>query len=166
MDDKIIIELSKSKILFYSVVSIILPLFGMFFARGLTHDDSFIVFLGWVMILLGGTLSYLIIRKLFDNRPGVVITSESFTNNSTMGPYQTILWSDVKEIKERGNGSNRSIFIFTFNPDDYAEHSNLIIRTLNRFRVNLVGTSVVVNASSLKISHTKLLYALISNSKV
>ncbi len=163
MKNKIEIQTSKVKTSLLLIGSIVFVVFGLLF---LLAPESYIspVFenltiirvVGIASLLFFGAAALLSFKKLFDNTPGLIIDKNGITDHTNAASVGLINWADITEIKTRQIMSNKSILIFTANPDEYVNRAYGFKKMLLKGNMKTNGTPLALNSSTLKLNFDKL----------
>lgn len=166
-----IIELSTAKLILIILGSAAFGLLGIWM---LSHDAQeiessreynstlFVYGIAWIAIAFSGLCGFIGIKKLFDNKPGLIISDVGIEDNSSGFSVGLIPWEDVTGISEYQVQSQSFVSILVADPDKYAVRGNLIRRMANRTNIKMCGTPLNISSNSLKISHNELLTVLTS----
>lgn len=161
------IPLSKGKLLLSSLGAFAFVAIGFWFVldppsrTGSSMESVLIMVLGLVSILFFGGIALLVIRKLFDQRPGLVIDERGLMDNSGGLSAGQILWKDIEDISVLKIQRQRLILILVNNPQDYIDRqSNGWKRKLMAMNYRQYGTPVSISSNGLKISFDELLEML------
>nr|WP_320036788.1 STM3941 family protein [uncultured Bacteroides sp.] len=161
--DKIEIQISKTKILFIIVGSLIFVIIGILFS--LTPDmfitinhrnPEMIRIVGIAAILFFGATSVYGLRKLFDKSAGLIIDDYGITDNSNASSVGLIDWSDILEIKTEQVMSTRFLLIFVNNPDKYLERVNGFKQKLMEGNMKMYGTPLSITSNTLRYDFNDL----------
>ena len=99
-------------------------------------------------------------RKLFDDRPGLVIGPEGITDHASGVAAGLVPWRDITGIGTYAVQGQRFVVLMVRDPDRYTERGNALVRMLNRANARMVGSPVSISANTLKISYGELLARL------
>lgn len=163
----ITIPLSKGKLLLSTLGAFAFVDIGFWFVlappsrTGSSLESTFLMVLGLVSILFFGGIAILVIRKLFDSRPGLIINEQGLNDNSGGLSVGQILWQDIEDIQVLKIQRQRLILILVKNPQDYLDRqSNGWKRKLMAMNHRQYGTPISVSTNGLKISFAALLEIL------
>lgn len=116
-----------------------------------------------IMGLLG---VYFFSRKLFDDKPGLVIDENGIYDNTSAFNFGFIPWSDISQIYERTvqasiASKQHFITIGLLNPDKYiSREKNSLKRKLLSANANSYGSPIHISTNGLKTNHHELLQVL------
>lgn len=101
-------------------------------------------------IILCCYIAFVHIKNVFSNKPGFILKSEGFIDNSFDLEGSVISWADIDEIREHKVHNQNLILIFLQNPDAYfKDKSGFALKT----RISMYGTPIVITTNTLKIEH-------------
>lgn len=164
-----IIELSKAKLILIILGSAAFFLLGIWM---LSHDAQeiessqkynstlFVYGIAWIAIAFSALCGFIGIKKIFDNKPGLIISAIGIEDNSSGFSVGLIPWEDITGISQYEVQSQSFVSILVADPDKYAVRGNLIKRMANRTNIKMCGTPLNIASNSLKISHDELLTVL------
>lgn len=163
----ITIPLSKGKLLLSTLGAFAFVAIGFWFvlAPPTTYSSFFgptlIIIIGLISIFLFGGIAILVIRKLFDPRPGLIIDEQGISDNSGGLSAGQILWEDVSDIQVLQIQRQRLILVLVKNPQDYIDRQNNgWKRKLMAMNYRQYGTPLSISTNGLKISFAELLEVL------
>ena len=155
-DDKIEIPLSKTKILLLLFGSIVLVAVCIFIIMEM--ESSFLIeIVGYCGILFFGFAFTVLIRKLFDRRPGLIIDQHGITDHSNYTSVGRIDWDDILGIGTYQVQSTKMIVIEIDQPEKYISRAkNSLVEKSMRMNHKMSGSPLTIISGSLKISHDEL----------
>ena len=170
---KIEIQLSNYKLVILLLGSVFFIGFGIWF-QYLAVDPPVFSFpllsqpilyrlLGLLAILFFGFCGLFAARKLQDRAPGLIISEEGITDNSSAVPGGLIPWEDITEVKEAGAMDQRFIMLILRNPEDYINRHKGLKRSFVAANFRNYGSPVAISASGLKCSNKELKETLLEN---
>ena len=166
-DLPITIPLSKGKLLLSTLGAFAFVAIGFWFVlappsrTGSSLESTLLMVLGLVAILFFGGIAILVIRKLFDSRPGLVIDKQGLMDNSGGLSAGQILWQDIEAIQVLQIQRQRLILVLVNNPQDYIDRqSSSWKRKLMAMNYRQYGTPISISSNGLKISFGELLRML------
>jgi hypothetical protein len=162
--DQITIPLSKRKIVLLMIGSLIFVILGtlliLYPERFLTlffRNEEIIRIIGFAGILFFGFCSIFFVKKLFDNKPGLIINKNGIIDNTSGIASGLIEWHDIKEIKILEIVRQKIILIIVANPDDYiARQKSAFKRKIMKLNYDHYDTPIQIITNGLKCSHTEL----------
>lgn len=113
-----------------------------------------------IMGLLG---IYFFTKKLFDKKPGLILSEEGIIDNTSVFKFGLIPWSDISGIYEKTvqvSIASKQYFVTIelINPNDYiSKETNTIKRKLLIANSNNYGSPIHISTNSLKTNHKDLL---------
>ena len=99
-------------------------------------------------ILFWGVCAYFIGTKLFDASPGLIVSNEGFTDNTTSISAGFVLWTDVLEIKESIIQGQKSINVIVKNPQDYIDRQTNALKK-KTLQINYDKTGIIIRIYAL-----------------
>ncbi|RYD74042.1 MAG: hypothetical protein EOP53_19030 [Sphingobacteriales bacterium] len=172
-ENKIEIPLSKSKLTKLLIFSVLFLLGGLWLIitdpqikNGLFNNPvvKALAFYGSTLMGLLGT--YFFTKKLFDKKPGLIISEEGVCDNTSAFRFGLIPWSDIVEIYEysmQASIASKQYFttIVLVDPDKYiSREKNTIKRRLLNVNLKSYGSPVHISTNGLATNHTELLKLL------
>jgi hypothetical protein len=161
-NDLIEIPLSKLKLLFICIISLVFVVISFYLVISqqvspIFRSHVFNTISGIAGILFFGLVFIFVLLKFRDKRPGVIIDKEGITINSGPKSFGLIKWFDIDHI-EPGTYYNQSILkIFVKNPEYYVVmQNNLIARKGMEISWKYLGTPITISASGLKCNFEQL----------
>jgi hypothetical protein len=113
--------------------------------------------------LMGLLGLYFFTKKLFDNKPGLVLSEAGIYNNTGAFNYGWIPWADVAEISERSvqvsvASKQHFVTVRLLDPDKYiSRETNALKRKLLIANSKSNGSPVNISTNGLKTKHEDLL---------
>lgn len=114
-------------------------------------------------LLLFGTVTILMLKRLFSNKQGVQIFEKGFIDNSNVFNIGIISWNDVTKITTQEVMSNKFVLVHVKNPEYYMNKVSGIKKNLLKGNFKTYGTPISVVHTSLKVSHKELYELLYTN---
>lgn len=162
------IELSKQKLFLLLLGCIGFVALGISFIINPTinnhsiYSNSPILFgVGTASVLFFGFIAIFNIRKIFDNKPGIVISKTGLTDNSSAAAAGEILWNDIEDISVIEIKRQKIIMIYVKNPTEYInKQPNSFKRGIMQLNFKMYGTPISISSNALKTNHKDLLTIL------
>lgn len=160
------IPLSKSKVLFLLVVSIVFLLLGYWLygldaaeieARRRYNSPAFVHSIGIAGFIMGVLGSIVAVRKFFDSTPGLVLDEQGLTDNSSAFSAGFIPWSEIAGIEVRQIQRQRILYILLADPEAYIAKFSPMKQKLMRLNMKMAPSPVAVISNSLSVSFDELL---------
>jgi hypothetical protein len=160
----IIIALNKTKIIPMFVGSLVFVILGLWLilmppktGNSYWGNETKMRIAGYASTIFFGTCGFLYARKLSDNKPGLVIDDQGFTDNSSSVAAGQVLWSDVNYISVTEVSRQKFVMIFVNNPTEYIDRqSSFFKRKVMAMNYKMYDTPINISANSLKISFPEL----------
>lgn len=125
--------------------------------HGLFSNPVLIVILGVVTIVFFGFLGFSILRKLPDDKPGLIINDEGILDNSSPLAAGLILWDDILEIRTITISSQNMLEISVKNPEEYINRqSSFLKRKGMQGNYKMYGSPIYISANSLTVGFQEL----------
>lgn len=162
-----IIKLSKIKLFFAISASLLFVILGLWLV--LIDSETIESFrrynyplvvhgVGIVLVLFFSFTGIMTLKKIFDQKPGLIFNSMGIIDNSSgISDNLLIPWSDISGINVyHGAQKQKFLVVLLKNPDKYIEMGNALRRTLKRTNYEKSGSPVAIVSNSLKISFDEL----------
>jgi len=161
---KIEIQLSKSKLTLMLLGCFVFVGIGTCFIinpsqyESVIMRSSTIIFVsGLLGILFFGFLSFFFLKKFNDKSPGLIISDEGITDNSSGVSAGFIPWTDVIAIKEIKIVNQKFINIIVKNPQEYIDRQKSAFkRKVMQTNYKTFGTAIGISTNGLKANHSEL----------
>jgi hypothetical protein len=167
--ETIMIPLSKRKLFMLLIGSVLFVVAGVFFLikpatflSPLMQNERFIAIIGSAAILFFGFCAVFAAKKMFDNRPGLIIDQLGITDNSSGVGGGVIPWNEIDGISTAQVQSQRFILVMVSDPDKYiaAQHGSFK-RRMMKINYRMYNTPVCISANGLQTNFDEL-YNLIT----
>lgn len=163
-NQEIEIPLSKGKLIMLLIGSIAFVAIGLWFAispppihRGISKSPILIFIIGVVAILFFGFTAFMILKKLQDNKAGLIIDENGITDNASGISAGHIPWKDIKEITTAQVMNQKFVMIIVNNPDEYiGRQTNAIKRKGATINYKSYGSPISISANALKCEFDEL----------
>lgn len=116
------------------------------------------LFRGVAMVALaGGVLCiFFAIRKMRDQRPGLVLSAEGIHDNSSGVAAGLIPWSDITGFTVFEMHRTKMLIVLVKDTEKYLQRGNAVQRALHRANTGMVGSPIAISANTLKIGFAEL----------
>ncbi|WP_295720620.1 STM3941 family protein [Mucilaginibacter sp.] len=118
-----------------------------------------------VLSVIGGAFfgSALIVgpKKLFDKRPGLIISDEGIQDNCSISRGRFIAWKNIQGFKIVKIRSTKLILVFINNAKEVIQEENKFTQALMRVTEKTYGTPISISSGTLKIDSDDLLQLLL-----
>src|SRR6185312_3893346 len=150
-DDKIIIPLSKRKIILLTIVAFIFTAAPLWI---LIDTDSEQIKLAMIVgVLFFGICGIYALVKLFDKNPGLIITPDGLIDNAS----GLIKWEDITELEILNMQYNiRFLLIFVKNPEFYLNKMSVPKKIFAQLNYKKYGTPLSISSLALQCNFDKL----------
>lgn len=161
-----IIELSKTKILLLIFASLAFVGIGLLIisldagyieSQHRFNNPLFIHGIGYVSIVFFGLCGIIGLKKLFDRKPGLILSNAGITDNSSGLSSGFIAWSEITGFDVYQTHNQKMLVVLLDNPEKYLEMGSALRRSLIKTSYKMSGSPVVITPSSLKINFDELL---------
>ena len=167
-EQPIVIQLSKTKLTLLLLGSLIFVVIGILFVTNPDEYTSFrmrnssIIFIaGFAGIIFFGLSFLFISKKLTDNSPGLIISSEGILDNSSVISPTQIKWLEIEDISVKEIYGQKYILL-NIKKSTYfiSKQKGSFKRWLMTKNYKTYGSPINITSNGLKISHIKLLSIL------
>lgn len=164
IEDKILVPISKNKLILMLICSLVFVALGVIYINDpkallnpVFRSKELVFVVGIACVLFFGLASFYLFKKLFDNRPGLIISTDGIYDNSSATPVGLIEWKDIVNTDIIKIHGQRIILIKVKKPDKYIRRQESK-RTRNVLKANLnfYGTPITLTANGLKITFETL----------
>jgi hypothetical protein len=172
-NDKIVIELSKSKLTKLLIFSVLFLVGGLWMittnpqiSNPVFNNPIVKTLASYGSAIMGLFGVYFFARKLFDKKPGLIIDENGIYDNTSAFNFGLIPWNDISQIYERTiqasiASKQRFVTIGLLNPEKYiSRETNAIKRKLLAVNAKSYGSPIHISTNGLKINHADLLKIL------
>ena len=165
------IQLSKIKLLLFLLGSLTFVGLGLWLVINpstIQHSHRYspttILIAGYASIIFFGLCALFFIRKLPENRPGLIIDDLGLSDNSSGVSGGQILWSDISNISVLEIHRQKIIMLKVKNPEDYINRqTSAFKRKIMKMNFSMYGTPLSITSNGLKISFNDLYKLLLDN---
>lgn len=129
----------------------------MFIGNPFLRDPAYIRMFGILGTVFFAVLGFFLARKLGDQRPGLLTTTEGFTDNSSGLAVGAVLWADVLALEEVQMAGQKFVLVKLRDPNKYIEqHTNRFKKQLLQTNLKSYGSPIFISANTLQCSHAEL----------
>ncbi|HNF71918.1 MAG TPA: STM3941 family protein [Chitinophagaceae bacterium] len=162
------IPLSKKKLILMLAGSLVFIAIGIWFVLKpptITHSffghPATLLATGIASILFFGLCTVFIVRKLPEQKAGLVIDHLGITDHSSGVSAGQILWSDIEQLSVLEIHRQKLIMIEVKNPQDYIDRqSSGFKKKLMQMNWKMYGTPLSITSNTLQIPFDELLQVL------
>jgi hypothetical protein len=164
------IALSKSKLTKLLIFSILFLFGGLWMiikepqtSNSLFNHPVIKAIAAYGSAIMGGIGIYFFSRKLFDNKPGLILSDEGITDNTSIFKFGLIPWSDIVEVYEQSvqaSVASKQYFLTVSlsDPEKYiSKESNGLKKRMMMINLKSYGSPVHISTNGLKTNHKDLL---------
>lgn len=168
-EQRIEIPLSKSKLIMMLFGASAFVAIGLWFViappdikNSYWGNPTRIAVVGYASIIFFGLCTVVLMRKLPDNKPGLIIDDTGLSDNSSALSAGHISWADIENIYVLEFQKQRLLMLEVSNPQDYIDRqSSLFKRKGMALNYRMYGTPLSITANGLKIPFQEL-FALVT----
>lgn len=159
------ILLSKKKITLIFIGSLVFVALGVWFVMspgtfsngGPLRNSTLVTIVGIAAILFFGLCGIYALRKLPDNKPGLIIDESGIIDNSGAASAGLILWTDINSLSVMTVQKQKFILLHVKNPMDYIERQRgAFKRKMMQLNFKMYGSPLTISANGLKITFDEL----------
>lgn len=163
--DEKIIELSKTKLLLLITGAVIFVALGIWMyqlnpawieAQRRFNSPVLVHGIGIVAIVFFGACGAAGINKLFDKRPGLVLSAAGIVDNSSAVSAGLIPWSDIQGFGIHEIQKQKMLVIKLADPEKYIQAGGSMKQALHRMNVRICGSPIAISSNALKINFDEL----------
>jgi hypothetical protein len=163
-NEQIEIPLSKNKMFLTLLGAIAFVGLGLWFLINppksnlwLLGNPTLIFIIGLASILFFGLVAVTIFRKFSDKKPGLIISKQGITDNSSGVSAGLIPWTDIQEIKMSQVMSQKFLMFIVSNPQDYLDKvTNPLKRNAMKMNYKTYGSPISISSNALKTNFDEL----------
>lgn len=164
MSDRIEIALSKGKLICFISAGVVFVFVGYLgavnpedFVSPIFRNPEVIRFSGIAGVCFFGFGIAFIARKLFDNKPGLIIDEYGITDNTNATSMGLIEWNDITMVEKKQVLSSKFLILHTNNPKKYMKRAkNFISKRAVEMNYKIYGSPISITSNSLKINFKDL----------
>jgi hypothetical protein len=163
--DETVVPLSKSKVVLLIVGAVAFVALGLWLfqldsawieSQRRFNNPALVHAIGLATIVFFGLCGVVAIKKLFDSKPGLVLSSAGMLVNSSADSVGLIPWSDVEGFGTYELHKQRLLVVKLVAPDKYVLAGGPLRQALRRANMRMVGSPIAISANTLKISFDEL----------
>ena len=171
--ESIEIPLSKKKLVLTLVGAIGFVAIGCWFliappqiSNPVIGNPTTIFITGLASVIFFGLVAIVVIRKLPDNKAGLIINEKGIIDNSSGVSAGLVAWSDIEEIKVFQIMSQKFLMFIVKNPQDYiSRQTNALKRKGMEMNYKSYGSPISISANALQTDFDKLYELLVRKMK-
>jgi hypothetical protein len=163
--DEKIINLSKKKTLLLIFGSCIFVILGFWMAHMSAaeietqrrfNSPLLVHSIGVTSIIFFGLCGVVASKKLFDTKPGLILSPSGIFDNSSGASAGQIPWSDIVGFSIYEVHKQKMLIVRVSSPEKYIDKCNFFVRILLKASSSMSGSPIAITSSSLKISFKEL----------
>ena len=156
---------SKRKLTYYAAGALGFVALGFYMAlrpetmipNGLVDDPALVRGVGAMAVLFFGAMGFVIVKKLRDPAPGLMLTPEGFVDNSGGLVTGSIAWADVTGLRELEIMRQKMLVVVLRDPTSYlAQQNNPFKRQLMKTNLSSYGSPIIISANALECTYPEL----------
>lgn len=160
-----IIALSKGKMALLLILALLFVAAGAWMFQldpaeiarnGRYRNPAFVHGTGIAGMLFFGAAALLLVRKLFDRRPGLIVDAEGIVDNASGIAAGRIPWDDILGFEQRRIYNQRLLSVLLKNPDAYVARSGALRRLLQRGNLAMGYSPVMLSSNALSVDFDTL----------
>jgi len=124
--------------------------------RGINNDPLFVRSVGVAAILIALAFLLFGIRNLLNRKPGLVLSSAGFTDNSSTYAAGFIPWSEIRGLRVYKILGQRCLIIHLISPEKYIIRGGPLRRMLMHANASICESPIVISSSTLEIEFDEL----------
>lgn len=163
-NEQIEIPLSKQKMILTILGSIVFVGLGIWFlinppkiSNPIIGNPTLIFIIGLASILFFGLVAVTMFRKFSDKKPGLIISRQGITDNSSGVSAGLIPWTDIQEIKVSQVMSQKFLMFIVSNPQDYLDKvKNPLKRNAMKMNYKTYGSPISISSNALQTNFDDL----------
>jgi hypothetical protein len=121
------------------------------------NDPTLVHGVAIVAIVFFGLCGIFAVRKLFDDRPGLVLNSSGIVDNSSGLAAGLIPWSDIAGAEIYQIHRQKLLIIKLRDPEKYVQRGSSLRQMINRANLKMCGSPVAISSHALSVSFPELL---------
>ena len=160
---EVVFEKSKAKIIVLLLFSVVFVLLGIWILSGGADDARRSLgvvgnrIVGIAGILFFGGIGLILIKKILEKEPGLVLNKDGFIDNSSALSAGFVPWSNVKMLGLLSFSGQQFIAIKLHDARDFLERGNAIQKMLKRKNLKMTEADILISANILPINAEDLL---------
>ena len=163
-EEQIEIPFSKTKMTLTFLGSVMFVGLGLWFlikppkSNHLILGNPTLIFItGLAAVIFFGFVAVTIFRKFLDKNPGLILSKQGITDNSSGVSVGLIPWTDIQEVKITQEVNQRFIMLIVRNPQDYLDKvKNPLKKTAMKMNYNTYGSPISISPNALQTNFEDL----------
>jgi hypothetical protein len=160
---QVMIPLSKRKMILLLISSVVFVLAGIWLllwnpsiSNKLLNQPALKISIGIISILFFGWAGFILVKKLMDDKPGLIIGPDGIIDNSSGISAGFIPWSDITGIKIQHVFSQKFLMIIVRNPETYIGRQHGVKKGAAKANHKMYGSPVAISSNALQIRFEEL----------
>ncbi|QQS20790.1 MAG: hypothetical protein IPL87_04520 [Candidatus Moraniibacteriota bacterium] len=163
-EERIEIPLSRTKLILAFLGSLVFVALGLWFLvhppttnHWLFGNRTVIFVAGLVSVIFFGLVAGILFRKFSDKKPGLVLSRQGITDNSSGISVGLIPWTDIQEIRISKVMNQDLLMIIVRNPQDYLDKvANPFKRNVMKMNYKNYGSPLCISSHTLQMGFDDL----------
>lgn len=151
--EPIIIPTKKSAIFLGVLISAIFVGIGIVMLNAEAtrrYSSTFLHTWGFFGITFFGLGFLYFLKKLFDNKPGLILDETGLWNNSSIISSHTIKWSELRGVRLRTIGKEKILLLNFKDKESFIRKFNLFERFIFRINMSMSNAPFAISTRTLK----------------
>lgn len=155
MSDEVVINLSKTKVVFFILGSLGFVILGLWLlvpgsaGAGSNFSKGMIFAVSVACVLFFGLILIYSLKKFFDKDPGLVINEEGIFDNSSAIAAGQINWSEIEDIAITTVNSQNFLTVMVNRPEKYMNTGSRVKDMANKANMKFYGSPINISANAL-----------------
>jgi len=125
-------------------------------------NPTIVFIIGLASVIFFGLVAVTIFRKFSDKKPGLTISKQGVTDNSSGVSAGLIPWTDIQEIKISQVMNQKFLMLIVRNPEDYLDKvTNPLKRNAMKMNYKTYGSLISISSNALRTNFDDLQKLLI-----
>lgn len=163
-EEQIEIPLSKTKMMLTFLGSLVFVGLGLWFLTNppksnhwLFGNPTIVFIIGLASVIFFGLVAVIIFRKFSDKKPGLTISKQGITDNSSGVSAGLIPWTDIQEIKISQVMNQKFLMFIVRNPEEYLDKvTNPLKRNAMKMNYKTYGSPISISSNALQTNFDDL----------
>jgi hypothetical protein len=162
--DETVVPLSRSKLVLLTIGAVAFVALGFWMfqldsawieSQRRFNNPTLVHAIGVAAMLFFGLCGVIGIRKLFDHKPGLVLSSAGMLIDSSAA-VGLIAWDDIEGFATYEIHKQKLLVVKLVAPEKHVRAGGPLQQALHRANMRMVGSPIAISANALKISFDEL----------
>jgi hypothetical protein len=163
--DETVVPLSRSKVLLLIIGAVGFVALGLWLSQldpawlesqRRFNNPTLVHAIGVTAVVFFGLCGVVGVRKLFDSKPGLVLSSAGMLDRSSAASERLIPWRDIERFDTYELHKQKFLVVKLVAPEKYVASGGALMQALNRANMKMVGSPIAISSNTLKISFDEL----------